>query len=625
MAKKQTIEERYLKLSEIDHVLKRPARYIGSISPHTDDSWIVRDQKIISQKVTWNPGFIKIFDEIISNSVDEHKRNPKLNTIKVIIDNKLNRISVWDNGGIPVQMHKEHNLYVPELIFGELRAGSNFDDSIDSTGTGQNGEGSSLTNIFSKRFKVETCDGKKKYTQVWTKNMQEKEDPEIIRYNKNYTKVTYTPDYKLLNTEMTEGNYDKLVKRVYDVAGCNPHLKIYLNGKQIRIKSFKDYINLYTEDFIFDSNDQWKVGIAQTEKGFQQVSFVNGTAAPSNSGTHISYITDQITGKLREYFKKKHKVDVKPNEIKNHLFLFIDATSINPRYASQTKEELSTEHKDYKTSFEITDRFINKLIKSVVIQNILEWIEARKLAREKAQLRRLGKKKRITRIDKYLPATTQNKYLVLCEGDSAMGSMTKILSRKDFGFFALRGKPLNTLEVPIAKITSNKEINNIIQILNLDLSKTEQTDLEYENILIATDMDLDGIAIVGLLMSFFHRFTPDLIKNNKIKLLRTPLLAFIKKKKMVEHFFTMDEYNERMKELNGKIPTGCTVQYYKGLGTLRADIVKELFNKNGVESFITSLNWDPNASETFFNWLGKKNADFRKKALRDMKINTELL
>jgi DNA topoisomerase-2 len=129
MAKNKGIEQKYQKLTDVEHVLLRPFMYIGSISPHTGDQYLYDGENIKNEEVTYNPGFIKLFDEIISNSVDEHRRDPKLNEIRVTINLDSNEISVWDNGGIPVEKHPVHKEWIPEMIFSNLKAGSNFDDS----------------------------------------------------------------------------------------------------------------------------------------------------------------------------------------------------------------------------------------------------------------------------------------------------------------------------------------------------------------------------------------------------------------------------------------------------------------------------------------------------------------
>lgn len=144
MSKK--ITDKYKKLDDISHVLKRPGMYIGSIKPHRTKRYLYNESegKMMVEDITYNPGFIKIFDEIITNSVDESKRpGTKLNTIKVnIIDNK---IKIWDNGGIPVLKSPEHKEWITEMIFSNLKAGSNFDDTESRIVAGTNGVGSTLS------------------------------------------------------------------------------------------------------------------------------------------------------------------------------------------------------------------------------------------------------------------------------------------------------------------------------------------------------------------------------------------------------------------------------------------------------------------------------------------------
>lgn len=423
----KSIEQKYRKLSDVEHVLIRPGRYIGSVKPHTAETWVVgEDGKMSRSEITWNPGLIKLFDEVISNAVDHSKRKEgeHLDTIKIDIDRKTGEISVMDNGGIPVAEHKECGEYVPTLIFGYLRSGSNFDDTEDSTGTGQNGEGASLTNIFSTEFTVETSDGKKKFKQTWTKNMMEKTNAKVTDHvGKGYTKITFIPDYAHIGTQLDDGNYAKLVKRVYDVAGCNPKLKIYLNGEQIKIKSFKDYIALYTDKFEFDDNGDWQVGVAASDDGFSHVSFVN-TTETIQGGTHLYYVWYQIATKLREFIQKKHKIDVKQTEIQAHMRVFINATIVRPRYDSQTKETLITEVKDYKTSWEATDKFIKRVIDHGIVDRVLLWAEAKAKAEEMKRLRELSKdidKANPRRVEKFSDAMEDEDRhlceLYLTEGD----------------------------------------------------------------------------------------------------------------------------------------------------------------------------------------------------------------
>jgi len=143
------IEDKYKILDPIDHVLLRPQTYVGSNKETTKETWLISDKKVELKEVTYIPSFIKIFDEVVTNSVDESKRKgSKLTIIKITVSD--DKISVWDNGGIPVVMHKEYKMYVPEVNFGNLMSGSNYDDTEERTVAGLNGLGAKLTNIFSK-------------------------------------------------------------------------------------------------------------------------------------------------------------------------------------------------------------------------------------------------------------------------------------------------------------------------------------------------------------------------------------------------------------------------------------------------------------------------------------------
>ena len=190
-----SIDKKYQKLDDISHVIARPGMYIGSIKPHTATKWVLDNEKMVQQELTYNPGFLKIFDEIITNSVDESKRaGSKLNTIKVTI--KDSTISIWDNGGIPVVKHTEHNEWIPEMIFSNLKSGSNFDDTEERSWSGTNGVGSTLTNIYSSEFTISTCDGKNHFYQTYKNNMRDRVDATIKKSKSAHTEITFKPDFE---------------------------------------------------------------------------------------------------------------------------------------------------------------------------------------------------------------------------------------------------------------------------------------------------------------------------------------------------------------------------------------------------------------------------------------------
>jgi DNA topoisomerase II len=165
----KTIEEMYQKKSQLEHILLRPDTYIGSVEKHTQTLWVYEGGAMENRQVCYVPGLYKIFDEILVNAADNKQRDPKMDSLRVDIDIEGCCISVYNNGdGIPIEIHQEEGVYVPEMIFGHLLTSSNYDDNVRKTTGGRNGYGAKLTNIFSTEFIIETADGRrqKKYKQV---------------------------------------------------------------------------------------------------------------------------------------------------------------------------------------------------------------------------------------------------------------------------------------------------------------------------------------------------------------------------------------------------------------------------------------------------------------------------
>lgn len=642
MSKDKSIEQKYRKLSEVEHVLLRPGRYIGSITPHTAIEHIpvvksATDVSMEKREVTYNPGFLKLFDEVISNSADHSKRpeGKHLDTIRVEVDQEKGEISIFDNGGIPVVKHSEYDQWVPEMIF-ELRAGSNFDDSDEAMLTGQNGEGAALTNIFSHKFIVETCDGKNKFKMVFEDHSQNRKPAKVVPAEgaKGYTKITYSPDFEKLGMQkLDDDNMAMLLARVYEVAATNTHLKVYFNGTRVMTRTFKDYIQMFIgadAEYAYDENEHWKVGIAHSDDGFQHISFVNGTRTKIG-GTHILYAGMQIWEAVRAYIKKKHKVDVKPSELRQHMILFIDAQIVNPRYSSQTKEDLITEAKDYKTSWAVPDKMINKIVKSNIIQSILDWAAAKEQAAQMAELRKLNKtvdKSDPRRVEKFSDALEKRDrhkcILFLTEGDSAAKAVQAGRGKNPYvASFPLRGKPLNVREKEVKRILENEEIKKILTIIGLKLGEkvTSVAQLRFGKIAFTTDADVDGAHISGLLMNLFDMFWPELFQLGVIHIFRTPLVKVVLKNKEVLEFFTEREFKDWEQKEGHKLK-GWTHKYYKGLGTSSAAEFKSYFEK--MDNYLFAINVedseDKDAIDLAFN--GQR-ADDRKKWLETTASNFE--
>lgn len=461
------IEEKYKVLDHISHVLLRPGTYVGSNKPHTGTKWVYdsESKRMKKREITYIPSFLKIFDEIVTNSFDEHKRTPSLNKIDIGVNPETGEISVRDNGGIPVVIHKEHNQYVPEVIFGNLMSGANYDDSEERIVAGTNGLGAKLTIIFSKQFQISTCDGKTSFHQTYSNNMRERTQPVIKKQKTNHTEIRYVPDFeKFEMTGLDDDHFQMIRKRVIDLAGCNPTCRVTFNGDPIDVKSFEDYVKLYREDYFFESNKErtWSLAVAPSDEGFQQVSFVNSTDT-YDGGTHVDYILNQIISELRDFFQKKHKTDIRPSEIKNHITLFLNSTVVNPSFSSQTKEKLITETKDYGYKYEVTEKMIKSILKSEIVESILDWIQQKKSADENKLARELNKNAGKLKVDKLIDAKGKERWkcsLAIFEGD-CLHEDTLVRVIRDGDVIDTKIKNITTEDLVI---THNNSISNVYAI-----------------------------------------------------------------------------------------------------------------------------------------------------------------
>jgi len=562
-------------LTEVEHILKRPARYVGSTTPEPSQQYLLTDGKAVREEVTFVPATLKIFDEIITNSRDFSltPEGKHMKTIRVDVNAMLGSISVYDDGGIPVLKHPEYKTWVPEILLGRVRAGTNFDDEADSESAGQNGEGAALTNIFSTEFKVETADGKKRFEMTFSDNMHKKSEAVISACPLKYTRITYLPDQEALNFDFDRAFVKLIERRVYEMAATAPHLEVFFNGTRLAIRSFEDYIKAFTSEYVFESTPNWRVGIAKASNnlGFEHFSFVNSTST-YNGGTHVVYVIDQIIAGIRGHIAKKTKQTLSPSEIRNHLRLFLDCTVNNPRYNSQTKDNLITPVSSYGAPYKVSEKFIKKLLTTDIVKDIIEWAERKAKADLLAEAREKAKsaKNELFEIVKYEPANSTNpeeKILILAEGDSAANPIISTRDTNLHGVFPMRGASISALGNELAKIVKNVEVINICKILGLAVGKKYHAeDLRYGTVLVATDADKDGAHIRGLMTCFFWVFWPEFVLQGRLKFLSTPVFKVVPTKGEFLEFFSVEDY-----EAWARKGAKHTHTYLKGLGSNELD------------------------------------------------------
>lgn len=617
--------QKYQKFTHLEHILARPDTYVGSLKEDISQQWIFQGDKLIQKYISWIPGLYKIFDEILVNAIDQCQVYSQIpvDTIKITISPTC--ISVYNNGvGIPVEI--QNDVYIPEMIFGQLLTSSNYDDTEARTTGGRNGYGAKLANVFSTRFEIDigSTTSKKRYQQSWTNNMTEKSKASITKYTKakGYVQITFYPDFKRFGIEkLSDDMISLFTKRVYDTCACTKEsIKVFLNDSRLNIKSFEKYTELYTDKkkVVDTEHPRWSIVVA-TSDSYKQVSFVNGIAT-NLGGSHVEAIVSQIVKKITENLTNKHKdLKIKPGYIKDHLFVFVKSTLVNPSFSSQTKEECTSRFKDFGSRIEITDDFVKKIMKLGIVDDIVALAKHK----ENRELNKTDGKKKSTikgipkLEDANKAGTSQSKHctLILTEGDSAKTfaiSGLSVVGRDYYGVFPLKGKLLNVRDASIKQLLSNEEINNIKQIVGLqqdkDYSKSID-DLRYGKVMILTDADVDGSHIKGLFINFIHTFWGSLIHdNNFLTAMRTPIIK-ARKGSQVVPFYTMQEYNEWFQR---NTSSQWKIKYYKGLGTSTAQEAREYFQelqKNKID-YQSDTNTDKNIQLAFKKTLSNSRKEW---------------
>jgi DNA topoisomerase-2 len=634
--------ETYQSMEHKEHILNVPDTYIGSVEPTSiEDVWVCNSDDVFVQKdIEISPGLYNIFNEILTNSSDqclrtrEYAKKDKTvqitTVIKITIDEETGIISVLNDGdGIPVVEHPEKKIMIPELIFGQLLTSSNYDKTKKKTWGGKNGYGSKVCNIYSTMFEVETVDHRrgKKFKQVWRNNMSEPEKKAKVTdcKGKAYTKITFLPEYSRFGMpDGLKGDViDIIRKRAYDIAGCSPRdVGVYFNGNKLQVKDFSEYVEKYigkqkdVKRVYEKPNEFWEiVACASPDGNHRQVSLVNGICT-INGGKHVDYITNKICKDLVAKVNGKAKTGgIKPNHVKNNLWVFINSLIVNPSFSSQTKEALTTPVANFGSKCELSDDFIKKLAKT----EIADRAKLMKSFHDKSGLSKTdGKKTKsirgIPKLDDANWAGTAKSHectLILTEGDSAKAlviSGLSVVGRDKYGVFPLRGKLLNVREASDKQITGNAEIQNIKKILGLQQGTKSIKDLRYGKVLILTDQDKDGLHIKGLLMNMFACYWEPLLEEGFLITMYTPIVKVRKGNKVVKVFYNQNDY-ELWKDSSSL--KGLTIKYYKGLGTSSKDEAKEYFKSLNTVDY----DWCDDSKGALDLAFNKKKANKRKRWL----------
>lgn len=618
-------ENKIEQLTDIQHVILRPQIYIGSVVPTKVSTFILdkTSEKFEYKEIEYVPGFLKIIYEVLDNAVDEAIRTKYkfADQIDVTIDKSM--VVVSDNGrGIPLTNMKDSDKSQLEVALTSLRAGSNFNDEEGRVLLGMNGVGASLTNIFSKEFTAEVYDGERHGLLICKNNLSEKScEIKEKKSKKTGTTITFVPDLKRFGLKKIDDVHINLVhQRMMFLSFTYPEIKFKFNGEVVKFKNTKNFMNCFAEHFVAAQDEnlpcKFLIGVIPNEYDeFTNKSYINGADCVLG-GNHLDVIHSELVGRIKEKLSKKYP-NIKIGDIKNRLSYIINFREfLNPMFNSQTKESFSSSAAEIKAFLKNVDWdvFAQKICKcEEIINPIIESFKIKEELQNKKLLDKIGKTTPKFKCKKFMPATEEMKYFAIVEGDSAAAGISDGFGRKQVGYFATRGVPLNTYEVAPSRIADNEEISNIIKCLNLKLGAKEQN-MTYENVLLASDQDCDGSHITELYIGFFSKYCPSIIKEGHLKKLMTPIICMKDNKgEIKEMFFTFDEYNEW---LNKHKDTRFKTHYYKGLGSWKAKELKELVAKHGIDKFIQTLEYDEQSIGIIDDWLNRKKADIRKDYLR---------
>lgn len=639
----------YQQLSEREHVLVRPDMYIGSVELIPETTGIPLLSTLGETDATlsfdtpiprYSSAVMQLIDEIFQNAVDEAKRGNSKH-IEVSIK-EGNVICIENDGpGIPVQPFSSTNaMWTPTVLFSEFRSGSNFVDNGARITAGKNGIGSKATNIFSQWFRVETVcpESKKFFQQTFRNNMSIAEAPVVkssARKN-GYVKIEFLLDWEKLHFPNVDFLEKQLFARCFFTASSIPTCKVTFQEKVLhphgmdtvaKAMAYKTFrilpkkIEFEKKERVFviqNDTDTIAFGLTEEPCAYNILGFVNGLVC--SKGTHIQH----YLGVLQKVLDLPFLLKKCPN-----FFLVVDATVVEPKFTSQTKDVLaSTKFKDVdipdsvKTHFK-SHKAIKDLVKETAERENMKKLAAAQISSGKTLgSNPLSNRRRVTipkLTDAPLAGTRDPRTtLILCEGDSAMGALKSGLlkeQREYFGIFPLRGKIPNALKKD-ASVLKNHEIQSIVDALGLRFDNPgEVTHLRYKNgIILATDQDSDGHHICSLVYAFFWRFFKPLLVSRPdfIRRMNTPLIKAVDKKGKVHEFFTPEAFKATEESF-------ASVKYFKGLGTNTIQDMTGYFSR--IDAYLKPLFYNGPTSDEIVETFFGNNVDKRKVILQKRRDN----
>ena len=597
-----------------EHIRMRPGMYIGKLGDGSSP----------------DDGIYILIKEVIDNSIDEYVMGAG-KTIEIAVKDKT--VTIRDYGrGIPLGKVVD--------VVSKMNTGGKYDSKAFKKSVGLNGVGTKAVNALSSHFKVQSIrDEKMKIAEFEKGELTVDDDVQASSLRKG-TKVSFVPDEVIFNKYKYRNEY--IIKMIKNYVYLNTGLTVIFNGeKYFSENGLKDLLeeNIVDTDMLYPiihlKGDDIELALTHSKTQYSEEfhSFVNGQHT-TQGGTHQNAFREAIVKTVREFFGKNYEA----SDIRKSIVSAISIKVMEPVFESQTKTKLGST--EMGGGLPTVRTFINDFVKTK-LDNYLHKNSAsaeqlqgkilqaererkdlsgiRKLARERAKKANLHNKKlRDCRVhlgdmkkDNRLDST-----LFITEGDSASGSITKSRNVNTQAVFSLRGKPLNSFGMSKKIVYENEEFNLLQAALNIE---DGIENLRYNNIVIATDADVDGMHIRLLLITFFLQFFPELIKEGHLYILDTPLFR-VRDKKDTHYCYSEKEKQQAIKKLRGK----PEITRFKGLGEISPDEFAHFIGDN-IRLDPVMLDKEISIDQLLTFYMGKNTPDRQKFIIENLKVELDLV
>ena len=597
-----------------EHIRMRPGMYIGKLGDGSapDD------------------GIYILIKEVLDNSIDEYVMGAG-KTIEVSV--KSDQVNIRDYGrGIPLGKVVD--------VVSKMNTGGKYDSKAFKKSVGLNGVGTKAVNALSSYFKVQSIRDNKSKIAEFEKGVLINDAPEEESGSRKGTKVSFTPDQEIFSHYKYRSEYvEKMIKNyVY----LNTGLTIVFNGKKFKSENgLKDLLeeNIAEESKLFPiihlMEEDIEIALTYSKSQYSEEfhSFVNGQHT-TQGGTHQNAYREAIVKTIRDFFGKNYDA----SDIRKSIVAAISIKVMEPIFESQTKTKLgSTEmggglptvrtfiHDFIKRRLdnyfhrnpETAEKIQRKILQAEKERKELSGI--RKIARDRAKKASLHNKKlRDCRVhlNEMKKDSRLDSSLFITEGDSASGSITKSRNVNTQAVFSLKGKPLNSYGLSKKIVYENEEFNLLQAALNIE---DGIENLRYNNIVIATDADVDGMHIRLLLITFFLQFFPEVIKEGHLYILDTPLFR-VRDKKETFYCYSEVEKKNAIKKLRGK----PEITRFKGLGEISPNEFVHFIGKN-IRLDPVMMDKETSIDQLLEFYMGKNTPDRQKFIINNLKVELDLI